>query len=127
MDLLSIVILAIGLAADCFAVSVCKGMTTHQLPWMRVILMALLFGLFQGGMPLLTFFLGIGFAQYIKGGVNTWNNGTDATGNKRTVSGCGYCSRQTGGSLVALYKETVGREDEDRADYVSRLFRVIRL
>lgn len=65
MDLLSIVILAIGLAADCFAVSVCKGMTTHQLPWMRVILMALLFGLFQGGMPLITFFLGIGFAQYI--------------------------------------------------------------
>lgn len=65
MDILSIVLLAIGLAADCFAVSVCKGMTTHQLPWMRVILMALLFGLFQGGMPLITYFLGIGFAQYI--------------------------------------------------------------
>lgn len=65
MDILSIIILAIGLAADCFAVSVCKGMTSQQLPWMRVILMALLFGLFQGGMPLLTFFLGIGFAKYI--------------------------------------------------------------
>lgn len=65
MDILSIVILAIGLAADCFAVSVCKGMTTQQLPWMRAILMALLFGIFQGGMPLITFFLGIGFAQYI--------------------------------------------------------------
>lgn len=65
MNLLSIVILAIGLAADCFAVSLCKGMTSKQLPWHRVTLMALLFGLFQGGMPLITYFLGIGFARYI--------------------------------------------------------------
>lgn len=66
MDLLSIVVLAIGLAADCFAVSISKGISSNKLPWTKVLTMALLFGLFQGGMPLITFYLGIGFADYIQ-------------------------------------------------------------
>ena len=63
MDLLSIILIAIGLAMDCFAVSIAKGMgskTFHA----RAVLMALLFGLFQGGMPLIGYFAGTLFADF---------------------------------------------------------------
>ncbi len=53
--------MAIGLAMDCFAVSIAQGVTVdlhdqHQRP--KPVLMALLFGFFQGGMPLITFYAG---------------------------------------------------------------------
>lgn len=64
MDVLSIVFIAVGLAMDCLAVSVTTGI--HEGKWnAKVLLMALLFGLFQGGMPLIGFFLGIGFTDWI--------------------------------------------------------------
>ncbi len=64
MDLPSIIIIAIGLAMDCFAVSVSEGVRQRQ--WnTRILLMALLFGLFQGGMPLITFYIGSFFASFI--------------------------------------------------------------
>jgi putative Mn2+ efflux pump MntP len=55
MDFLSIVILSIGLAMDCFAVSVSKGICTKQFHFGLVFRMALLFGFFQAIMPLLGF------------------------------------------------------------------------
>lgn len=62
MDLLSIILLAIGLAMDCFAVSIAQGMQgTRPRP---VIQMAVLFGLFQGGMPLIAYFVGGIFADF---------------------------------------------------------------
>jgi len=62
MDLLSIILLAIGLAMDCFAVSIAQGMQgTRPRP---VIQMAVLFGLFQGGMPLIAYFAGGIFADF---------------------------------------------------------------
>lgn len=64
MDILSITVIAVGLAMDCFAVSVSTGINTGR--WRGgALLMALLFGLFQGGMPLVGFFAGIGFAGWI--------------------------------------------------------------
>ncbi len=62
MDLLSIILLAIGLAMDCFAVSIAQGMQGTRLR--PVIQMAVLFGLFQGGMPLIAYFAGGIFADF---------------------------------------------------------------
>lgn len=65
MDILSIILIAIGLAMDCFAVSIAQGLsaaqsTEHPKPFT----MALLFGLFQGGMPLIGYFAGTLFADF---------------------------------------------------------------
>jgi len=62
MDILSIILLAVGLAMDCFAVSIAQGMLGSRLR--SVILMAVLFGLFQGGMPLIAYFAGGIFADF---------------------------------------------------------------
>ena len=62
MDILSIIFLAIGLAMDCFAVSIAQGM--QRTPLRSVIPMAILFGLFQGGMPLIAYYVGGVFAGF---------------------------------------------------------------
>lgn len=51
MNLLDIVLLAVALAMDCFAVSIVSGIIHHRGRW--VIRMAFLFGFFQALMPLL--------------------------------------------------------------------------
>ena len=61
MDILTLIVLGIGLAMDCFAVSLGKGLSidgqyTASL-WRKPWLMALLFGLFQGGMPLIGYYV----------------------------------------------------------------------
>lgn len=68
MDWLSVILIAIGLAMDCFAVSIGKGLaaaaeggTKHRC---GVPVMALLFGLFQGGMPLIGYGAGTMFATF---------------------------------------------------------------
>lgn len=62
MDLLSIILLAIGLAMDCFAVSIAQGMQgTKSRP---MVMMAIMFGVFQGGMPLIAYYAGSLFAEF---------------------------------------------------------------
>lgn len=65
MSILQIILIAVGLAMDCFAVSITKGITAGKSLYTKALLMALLFALFQGGMPLIGFFAGIGFADTI--------------------------------------------------------------
>lgn len=68
MDIISIILISIGLAMDCFAVSISKGLTVdvheifakRQKPW----LMAILFGAFQGGMPLIGYSIGTLFTTF---------------------------------------------------------------
>jgi len=63
MDLISIILIGIGLAMDCFAVSTTKGLC--QARWCpKALLMAFLFGLFQGGMPLIGYYTGTLFASF---------------------------------------------------------------
>lgn len=62
MDIVSIVFLAIGLAMDCFAVSIAQGMQGAR--WRPVLAMAVLFGVFQGGMPLIAYAAGSLFAGF---------------------------------------------------------------
>lgn len=73
MDLLSIILIGIGLAMDCFAVSTTKGVicganhssaTRSFRLWRGPLLMALFFGLFQGGMPLIGYYAGTLFASF---------------------------------------------------------------
>lgn len=67
MDLLTIIIIAIGLAMDCFAVSIAQGLAVNPQDSAcrpKPLTMALLFGLFQGGMPLIGYFAGNVFADF---------------------------------------------------------------
>ena len=49
---------------DCFAVSLSFG-TTRKLVWRDILLMAALFGLFQGAMPLIGWFVGSSIQSFI--------------------------------------------------------------
>lgn len=64
MDALSIVLLAFALAMDCLAVSITKGIQHRQWSW-YALLMAVCFGLFQGGMPLIGYFAGALFSEWV--------------------------------------------------------------
>lgn len=66
MSFTAILFTAFALSMDALAVSVTKGMTLKNLTKSISIKIALAFGLFQGGMPLLGWVLGISFESYIK-------------------------------------------------------------
>lgn len=66
MDLFSIVLLAIALAMDCFAVSIASGVVLKHFRLLPVLKMAFLFGFFQGVMPLIGFFVGVYFKNQIE-------------------------------------------------------------
>ena len=58
MSGIEIIIVAIVEAMDCFAVAVSTGLPKSCIKYSRALLQAVSFGLFQGGMTLLGFFLG---------------------------------------------------------------------
>lgn len=63
MDVISIILIAIGLAMDCLAVSIAQGLGMRR--WTgTALVMAVLFGLFQGGMPLIGYYAGTLFADF---------------------------------------------------------------
>ena len=66
MGFLETVFIAIGLAMDAFAVSVCKGLSMFKMNWKKSFVIAIYFGVFQMVMPLLGFLLGIGFSEWIE-------------------------------------------------------------
>ncbi len=65
MGLLELFLLAVGLSMDAFAVSVCKGLSTHKLNWKHYLLIGAWFGGFQALMPFLGYLLGSTFEHYI--------------------------------------------------------------
>ena len=66
MELFEIIFIGIGLAMDAFAVSVCKGLSMKRINWKSVIIIALYFGIFQAGMPVLGYFLGSTFSGFVE-------------------------------------------------------------
>ena len=60
-----LVIIAVGLSMDAFAVAVCKGLNMQKLEKKQTALIALFFGGFQAGMPLIGWLIGSRFAEYI--------------------------------------------------------------
>ena len=65
MGFVELLLLAIGLSMDAFAVSVCKGLCMKRLNLRQATVVALFFGGFQGLMPLLGWALGTQFEQFI--------------------------------------------------------------
>lgn len=65
MDIWTLLILAIGVSMDAFAVSICKGLAMKQIKFKHMLIVGLWFGGFQALMPLIGYFLGIQFEMYI--------------------------------------------------------------
>ncbi len=64
--MIEIVLIAVGLAMDAFAVSVCRGLKmTERIDYKYAVIIALFFGVFQAAMPLIGWFAGIQFEAYI--------------------------------------------------------------
>lgn len=65
MSDLELILIAIGLSMDAFAVAVCKGLSTKQLKTKHFFIVGAWFGGFQALMPLIGYYLGSTFEQYI--------------------------------------------------------------
>ncbi len=65
MNLWELFVIAIGLSADAFAVSVCKGLSVQKLKSNHMLVTGLYFGGFQALMPLIGFWLGSSFSSLI--------------------------------------------------------------
>ena len=65
MGFVELLLLAIGLSMDAFAVSVCKGLCMKRLNLRQATVVALFFGGFQALMPLVGWALGTQFEQFI--------------------------------------------------------------
>ena len=65
MDIWALLLLAIGLSMDAFAVSICKGLAMKKITWQKSGVVGLWFGGFQALMPMIGYFLGIQFEEYI--------------------------------------------------------------
>ena len=65
MGFAELFLLAVGLAMDAFAVSVCKGLAMQKLNKKEMVKIGLWFGGFQAGMPAIGYFLGVNFEKYI--------------------------------------------------------------
>ncbi|MDR1629111.1 MAG: manganese efflux pump MntP family protein [Oscillospiraceae bacterium] len=66
MGIGELLILAVGLSMDAFAVAVCKGLSMKQAAFRKSLIVGLYFGVFQALMPLIGYFLGSQFAEYIE-------------------------------------------------------------
>lgn len=66
MDLLNIVLIAVGLSMDCFAVAIACGMNMKKLKSWPSLRIALSFALFQGAMPLFGWLAGSTFKHLIE-------------------------------------------------------------
>ena len=65
MSILEIIISSLALAMDAFAVAMCKGLSMKKFNIKTGIIVGLYFGLFQGLMPLIGYFLGSFFEELI--------------------------------------------------------------
>lgn len=66
MGILTVLMIAVGLAMDAFAVSITNGIKQTSSHFKHALISALSFGVFQGVMPLLGWCLGIGFSDKIE-------------------------------------------------------------
>lgn len=65
MGILELLILAVGLSMDAFAVSICKGLAMKKAAWKSQLCCGAWFGGFQALMPLIGYFLGSLFIDAI--------------------------------------------------------------
>jgi putative Mn2+ efflux pump MntP len=65
MSFVEILLIGIGLSMDAFSVSISKGLTTKKFSWKVALTCGLWFGFFQALMPVIGYFLGAQFEQFI--------------------------------------------------------------
>ena len=65
MGLVELLILAIGLSMDAFAVAICKGLAVKRADLKHSVITGIWFGGFQALMPLIGYFLGSAFEKYV--------------------------------------------------------------
>lgn len=65
MGIVELILIALGLSMDAFAVSVCKGLATKNVKTRHLLSAGLWFGGFQALMPTIGYFLGSTFEKYI--------------------------------------------------------------
>ncbi|MBR3317589.1 MAG: manganese efflux pump [Atopobiaceae bacterium] len=58
MSFVELFLIAVGLSMDAFSVSVCKGLGMRRIDWKTTLVLALAFGGFQAGMPVIGWALG---------------------------------------------------------------------
>ena len=66
MTQFELILLAVGLSLDAFSVAICKGLGMAKINWLTALEIALAFGIFQGGMPLIGWALGSQFLWLIE-------------------------------------------------------------
>lgn len=71
MNLVTLMILAVGLSMDAFAVAICKGLAMKKLTLKNAAIVGIWFGAFQGLMPFIGYVLGVQFEKYIEV-VSSW-------------------------------------------------------
>ena len=65
MDILTVLLLGVGLAMDAFAVSLCKGLAFGKVRPGQALAVGIWFGVFQALMPVIGFFLGRSFYDMV--------------------------------------------------------------
>lgn len=66
MSAVELIILAVGLSMDAFAVAICKGLSMKKVSFKEMAIVGLWFGGFQALMPLVGYLLGEAFEKYIE-------------------------------------------------------------
>ena len=66
MNILDVILLAVSLSMDAFAVALCKGLALKKITLKNCLTVGAWFGIFQGAMPLLGYLLGSAFAEKIQ-------------------------------------------------------------
>ncbi|MCL2226493.1 MAG: manganese efflux pump MntP family protein [Oscillospiraceae bacterium] len=70
MGIAELIILAVGLSMDAFAVAICAGLSMAKTSLKKALIVGLYFGLFQAGMPLIGYFA----AQLLANAVSTYSH-----------------------------------------------------
>ena len=66
MGFVSVLLMAVALSMDAFAVAVCKGLAMKKITVAKAAIVGAWFGIFQALMPLIGYFLGSSFAKFIE-------------------------------------------------------------
>jgi putative Mn2+ efflux pump MntP len=67
MEFVTLFLIAVGLSMDAFSVAICKGLSMPRATAGKCSIVGLWFGGFQGLMPIVGYFLGVGFRHTIEG------------------------------------------------------------
>lgn len=65
MNLLTLILLTIGLSMDAFAVAICKGLAMEKITLKKAFIVGIWFGGFQALMPMIGYILGVQFEKLI--------------------------------------------------------------